>query len=453
MTEMPRFGLKDALLLLLVLAAAAAVRVGYLFATLDNLADPAPLVVESTQGPVKGGTDAAWWQPQAPLEEGNEPTAHVAPGYAWLVGWLVGLLADPDRAVAVLRWAQIALGTLTAGLYFFFARRAFRSAAVATLTSLFCALHPFWVINTLELNDGVLACFLLAVALAAGARASQEGDALTSLLFGLALAGLALVRAALLPFGLASCLWFLLRCRAVPRGWLCALLAFLGFANGLAPWAVRNFRVYQEVVPVADSTYLHLWIGVNDKADGGPQDEPTLRASLPHERVRELLAEKNQAKRYAMLGGDVLERVAEDPAGALHRRLLAGQRFVFGRAWFRDGSLARARAPERLPAELADSYPLLLEATLLGMLAFGLLGWRWTYGWRRTAMPSSLAVLWIPLPYVLSHAGELSGPRLPLDGVLLCYSAFALLCLVPGLGGWLLRGGKEPPLADQTRAM
>ena len=53
-------------------------------------------------------------------------------------------------------------------------------------------------------------------------------------------------------------------------------------------------------------------------------------------------------------------------------------------------------------------------------------------------------VIWIPLPYILSHAAEFSGPRLPLDGVLLCYSAFALLCLVPGLGGWLLRGAPPP---------
>src|SRR5262249_21636144 len=212
-------------------------------------------------------------------------------------------------------WAQCALGTLTAGLYFLFARRAFRSAAVATLTGLFCALHPFWVINTLELNDGVLASFLLGLALAAGARGAQEGDALGSLLFGLALAGLTLVRAALLPFGVVACLWFLLRCRTVPRGWLCALLAFLGFANGLAPWAVRNFRAYRELVPVADSTYLHLWMGVNDRADGGPQDEPTLRASLPPERLQELLAEKNQAKRYNLLAWDVLQRVQDDPAG------------------------------------------------------------------------------------------------------------------------------------------
>jgi hypothetical protein len=314
------------------------------------------------------------------------------------------------------------------------------------------------VINTLELNDGVLSCFLLGLALAAGARGAQEGDALSSLVFGLALAGLVLVRAALLPFGVAACLWFLLRCRHVPRGWLCALLAFLGFANGLAPWTVRNFRAYRELVPVADSTYLHLWMGVNDKADGGPQDEDTLRKSLPPERLQELLAEKNQAKRYNLLGKDVLARVTEDPAGTVHKRLLAAQCFAFGRDWVKGRPLARAQdrdgnptqAPDRLPWQLADNYPLTLEASLLGMLVLGFLGWRWTYGWRREAMPSSLAMIWIPLPYLLSHAGELSGPRLPLDGVLLCYSAFALLCLVPGIGARLLRGaeGQEPPVTQ-----
>src|SRR5262249_49392504 len=143
MTAMPRFGLKDFALLLLVLAAAAGARVGYLWVSLDNLADAAPLAVESTQGPAKDGKDQSWWLPQAPLEEAKEPTAHIAPGYPWLVGALAGSLDSPDRTVAVLRWAQVALGTLTAGLYFLFARRAFRSAAVATLAGLFCALHPF----------------------------------------------------------------------------------------------------------------------------------------------------------------------------------------------------------------------------------------------------------------------------------------------------------------------
>ncbi len=382
MTEMPRFGLKDFSLLLLVLAAAAGARFGYLSAALDNLADPAPLVVQSAQGPkgpAKDSRGEAWWLTPAPLSKEEEKTAHTAPGFPWLVGALANALDDPARTIGIFRYVQLALGTLTAGLYFLFARRAFRSAAVGTLTGLLCALHPFWVVNTLELNDGVLTCFLLGLAMATGARAGQEGDALASLLYGLSLAGLALVRAALLPFALAGALWFLLRCRKIPRGWLCALLAFLGFANGLAPWTIRNVRTFHQVVPVADSLYLHLWMGVNDRADGGPQDEKTLEASLPKERLDELLAEKNQARRYHMLSRDVLRQAAEDPAGTLHRRLWAGEYFVFGRAWFKEsGTLAKLRPDNRLPPQFADSYNGILEATLLGMLVFGLLGWRWS---------------------------------------------------------------------------
>src|SRR5438105_565379 len=83
---------------------------------------------------------------------------------------------------------------------------------------------------------------------------------------------LPLVRAALLPFAVVAVLWFLVRCRTLKRGWLCALLAFLGFANGLAAWTVRNFQTFHDAVPIADSTYLHLWIGNNPLATGGPQD-------------------------------------------------------------------------------------------------------------------------------------------------------------------------------------
>src|SRR6266545_890628 len=460
MTPMPRFGLKDWLLLLLVLGAAAGARVGYLLICAASITADPPLAVqdpppaarvilkgEASPQPydelrdlIKNLKEDRWGGSLAPLADVEERTAHTSPGYPWLLGMLARVFDAPDKFRGAVRWSQIGLGVLTAGLYFFFARRATRSVLVGTLAGLLCALHPFWVINTLEINDGVLATFLLAGCLFFGARAGQEGDALGSLLYGLALAGLALVRAALLPFAAVACLWFLLRCRTLPRGWLCALLAFLGFANGLAPWAVRNLQAFHEIVPVTDSMYLHLYMGVNSAATGGPQDEMTLRATLPPARLNELLAEKNQARRYASLGKDVLDQVTANPAGTLHKRLLAGQCFVFGQAWFReDGKLARREPGTELPAGIEDKYAGILEGTLLFMLLFGVLGWRWTYGWRQEMGPASLAVLWIPLPYLLSHAEALSGPRLPLDGILLCYAAFALACLLPGVGKRLLR--------------
>jgi hypothetical protein len=463
MTAMPRFGIKDFLLLTLVVAAAAGTRFGYLITCADNARGPAPILVQDPLPPldlkppegkppneleslVNNLKEHRSFTTLAPLAEVEEKTAHRAPGYSWLYAGLARWMDNPEPTV---RWTQAVLGTLTAVFYFFFARRAFRSACVGALAGLLCAVHPFWVFNTAELNDGALTTFLLAGCLMLGARGCQTGEAFTSLLYGLALAGLALVRAALLPFAVVAVLWYLLRCRSVKRGWLCALLAFLGFANGLAPWTLRNFQTFHDVVPIADSMYLHLWMGNHPKATGGPQSDRDLRDSLPSERRKELLDETNQNKRYGMLAGDVLRQVREDPAGTLRRRFWAGQYFFFGEQLLRDPSAWQfpTTTDASLPSWLEQALPITLPVTLLLLVIFGLLGWRWSFAWSRESMPAALAAFWVPLPYVLSHAESLWGPRLPLDGVLLCYTAFALACLVPGMGKYLFSGGKPavPP--------
>ena len=64
------------------------------------------------------------------LASGVEDTAHASPGYPWLLG-LLGRVLPGDRLDLYVRWGQCGLGALTAGLYFLFARRAFRSLSVA----------------------------------------------------------------------------------------------------------------------------------------------------------------------------------------------------------------------------------------------------------------------------------------------------------------------------------
>ena len=117
-----------------------------------------------------------------------------------------------------------------------------------------------------------------------------------------------------------------------------------------------------------------------------------------------------------------------DPAETLKRRLWAGLCFVFGEKWFRDRVPWQEVSPGQtdVPAWAGRAYAIALLGGLLGMLLLGFVGWRWTYAWRREALPSSLAAGWLPLPYLLSHAEALHGPRLPFDGILLCYAAYAL---------------------------
>ena len=447
------------LLLVFVVALAAALRIGYLTTATDNGRGTPALAVQGV-GPrselsrdgegreqkqptalddlVQNLTEKRCYAAQAPLAKEEETTAHMAPGYPWLIAQLAQFDAAPDAPV---RWLQCVLGALTAGCLFLFARRAFNNEVVALLAGLLAAVHPFWIINAAELNDGVLTTFLLAATLMLGTRGAQSGGACTSLLYGLSLAGLAMTRAALLPFGIVGLLWYLYQCKNIRYGWFNAILAFLGFANGLAPWAVRNLNAFEEPVPVASSAGLHLWIGNNPQANGGPMDEAALRKSLPPERLAELLGESNQAKRYASLGQDVLGEITRDPAAAVTHRWQAGMKFLVGADWFAQQRLSRdlqGRAENEImaaPDWLAPYAELWLQGSLLALVLFGCLGRRWSHAWRKNARLATLAFLWVPLTYLLSHAEELTGPRLPWDALLICFSAYALACLMPQVAG------------------
>jgi hypothetical protein len=474
MTEPRRFEAGDALLFLFILAVAFAVRAGFLLTFTSPQRPSGWLQVQDPSPPVPDKKDATelselWhnfkddkgFACRAPFADKEELTAHTSPGYPLLLGAL-GRLFDDATLETLVRWLQAVLGTLTAGWYFLFARRAFHSLFVAALAGLFCAAHPFWVLDTGTLEDGTLASFLLALGIFLGARGIQTGGPLSSLLYGLTMAALAMVRAACLPFAFVAVAWYLLRSRSVTRGWLCALLAFLGFVNGLVPWTVRNFQVFNEPVPIVDSAYYHLWIGNNPEATGGPVTAVAVKNAIDQEQRENpdrKLADMSQPERYAQLGRMVRDYWRENSLRAVQLRVWAALDFWMGERWFKTGELASEAPPAvvkkdednseqtvTMPSIWQRSYPGILHGALLGMFVLAALGWRWSYGWRREAMPLSLAVIWIPLPYILSHAESLSGPRLPLDGVLLCYAAFAVGCFVPGVAGHLFAGGKESRL-------
>jgi hypothetical protein len=448
MNETPRFGILDLICLLLVVGGAAGLRAGYV----AHYAGAGPhdtVFVVQGDGPTRampGETGLArselhdlanhlreerWFGCLTPLSDRAEETADVAPGYPWLLS-LAGRVQD--EPAMLVRWVQCGLGALTVLCYFFFARRAFASTLAATLAGLLGAIYPFWIINTAELADGVVVTFLLAAALALGTRGSQTGGAFTSFLFGVLLAAMAMVRAALLPFAVVAFIWYLARCRSLRAGWFAALLALLGFANGLAPWTLRNWRVFQEPMPIVDSAYLHLWMGNNKLATGATLDEATLRQSLPPELLGELLNEPEQPRRYARLGSEWLTAVKDDPAAALDHRIDSAVSFCLGGQWLRDRRLAlrpTGDAVPEAPQPVVDGIEISLRGGILIVLLVGLLGWRLSAAWAWQARLAALATVWVPLPYLLAHAGQLSGPRLPLDGVLLCYVGFALACLFP----------------------
>src|SRR5262249_24613645 len=95
---------------------------------------------------------------------------------------------------------------------------------------------------------------------------------------------------------------------------------------------------------------------------------------------------------------------------------------------------------DTLTSRVGANFPLIFSCATLFMLALGVLGWRWTFAWRRESRLLALAATCIPLPYVLTHAEGMIGPRLPLDGGLLTFAAHAWACMLPGVGPPIFRG-------------
>ena len=458
MTELRSFKLIDWVLWLLVLAAAAGARVWYVTEFLGKDAAAPDAVWHVQELPHPSGTAAdllvakmndagvlPGFAGKPPFAAKEEKTAFWSPGYPMLRSLLeknlqnyAGDKPTPQAAVhGLVRWVQIGLSSLAAALYFAVARRAFHSRLIGLLAGLLCAVNPFWVINAAELQDGALASFLLAASLALGVRAGQQGGPLTSLLYGVALAALSLTRSAFLPFAVAGLLWYFLRSRTLKGGWLGAIVALLGFAGGVAPWIVRNHQEMHDVIPVVDSAGWDLWIGNNPQATGGPLSEK-MENQWSDERKRQL-ADMPEGKRYLQLLEDVKREVTESPTDTIKRRLAAFAYFFLS-ASAADGKGAMVAEGSQTPPPWADEA---LYGTLLATVILGLLGWRWSYGWRVQSMPLSLALIWIPLPYILGHAELLHGPRLPLDGPLMCLVAMAVVCLIPGLGMPWLKGEEE----------
>lgn len=450
------------LLGLLVLVGAAGVRYWYL----NQLAHPADQGAWRVQvlpaldsngkseadqlvdGLAEGGLVQGFRGP-APLAKEAEQTAHVMPLFPLYRYAVEKLLANKvgfsERPGDLLRWSHLLLGSLTALLVFLIATRAFQSRFVGILAGIAAALYPFWIVATASPFDGVLATFLVALSLYLAIRAGQQGGALTGLLLGIVLSATALTRAALLPFAFALLLWYLWRSRRQSGGWLFGLVAFLGFSCGLASWGVRCYQQLGEPVPLVTSAWWHLWVGNNPAATGGPVT-PEMLAQLPEER-RETLSKLPQAQRYPALAADVLQEVEDHPYPTLVRRAKAMMLFFLGTTEPKRTNLLGYGESARPDDWLFNA----LAGTLFGMFLLAGLGWRWSYGWKSSTAPLALAVIWIPLPYLIAHAEPLHGPRLPLDTALIVLAAMAFACLLPGIGGRLLRG-EAALAADATRS-
>lgn len=313
----------------------------------------------------------------------GHPTASWPPGYplvlalAYRVGGAV-----PATAVVL----NAAFGALTCLFVWRLALRLAdaRTAVLATALLAFFPSHVFFA--ALVLSETLFTCLVVGLMLAAIRLVQDEDErALVWLAWGFGAGLTALVRAeaavlALVPtVALAS----RGRGRAAVR---VALAALAGLVVALAPWTVRNARIFGAFVPTSTGFGRTLWIGHNPDAFGGMSEtiqramnEAITAAGLPPTAAGELATDRLlRGQAVAFLLDHPLRELALTPARTYH--LFRGDHVW--QAWYGPGTprVLPSAAARRALGIAGNAYYLIVGC--LAVLGFVRRGSDAAAGWR-----------------------------------------------------------------------
>ncbi|MEI7645238.1 MAG: glycosyltransferase family 39 protein [Chloroflexales bacterium] len=342
--------------------------------------------------------------------------------------FLAACISLVDSLVQNLRLVQALVSAATVPLVYLLAREVTRrsgddSRKPALLAALLCALSSTLAANASELLTEALFLFGLTTALWLLLRAARTGGLATTILAGLTIGALCLLRSVALPLLPLGVLWLALNAkgkRQKVKDWLHAAapqvcLFTFTFCLILLPWVARNYATYGGLILIDTTGAENLWLD-NDLA--GREAVKAQLYALGEDRLAR--------QRLATQRG--VAAITSDPA-----------RFA-AKAWgeltklfaleFSDDMLARPAIwvpPPEVAARLLlgdGVWLLLLLAGTFG-LTQSLVGGG--VSWRASASPVWLLLPWalyVALTTLMFHV-ELRY-RLPLYPALLPYAALAL---------------------------
>lgn len=338
-------------------------------------------------------------------DEPRTPTAMRGPAYVlFLAGFYrtFGHHSWPPMA------AQVLLDVLSCWVTYRLARRWFGREAPALLAAALFAVYPLFIIGTAHLIAETLTLASVLLSVLAFTHYVDRPRPQSLLLAGLALGLCALnkpqVGAAGVVFALA----------AVPRlGWARAARAAVALtlvvAATMAPWIIRNARVFHAFVPGVTQGGISFWGGTapfQDRAVGG-LGEPWVPDSL-----RQALNRMGELERSRWFYRDGMRIVREDPA---RYAMLTARKVV--RLWF---NLLFDDPPSRSSLLLAALHAVLFALAALGFARGGAdpVGTRLTLGlvlyWTVLHVPFVAQVRYalpcLPLLFGFAAAGLLGLP-------------------------------------------
>lgn len=210
---------------------------------------------------------------RSPFLLDSGPSAVMTPVYPLLIAGIFKALGTKTAPAA---WAvmvlQALLSSLTCVAIYWIGKLSFGGSAAAWAAWLwaicphtqFMPLFRFW--------ENCLSALLAACVFLLLLRTQNETQAVSWFTLGAVTGIAALNNPSLLGFVFVAMAWigWQRRQRALP--WVRPLLlASVALLLAVAPWTVRNYRVFHRVIPVRDNFGLELWVG-NHEGGTGRQD-------------------------------------------------------------------------------------------------------------------------------------------------------------------------------------
>ena len=192
------------------------------------------------------------------FSDGRSDTFFRPPGYAFFLA--VATFGHPEN-IAWDKVAGAAAGSLAAPLLALLSARIFRRRGLALATGVAAALHPALVFISSDIQTETIFLPLLLCAGYFLLAATDRPSANLAVCAGLFLAGAALTRPSALALApLLAAPLLDVRWPARARAHIAAAALF-GMAAGLAPWTIRNYLLFHEVIPVSDEAGASFFDG------------------------------------------------------------------------------------------------------------------------------------------------------------------------------------------------
>jgi 4-amino-4-deoxy-L-arabinose transferase-like glycosyltransferase len=305
-----------------------------------------------------------------------------APGYPVFLALLDAGRPHPEATPARVKVAQAIVGAATVWLIGLIALKAAGPVAGVVAAAIAAVYPPLVFIPAYAFSETLYCAVALATVIvvqrAADVRPETRGDRVgrvgraerTLAIAGGALAGMAaLIRPTMLVFLPLAGAWFLWRGRRGAAVWLIA-----GAVLAIAPWSLRNLRVYDRFVLIASQGGVTFWTGNHPLATGDGDLAANLdlkRAELAFRRARPGLSAEAMEPLYYR---DALAWIAEYPLDWL---ALLGRK-----AFYTVVPIGPSYALHSMRYQIASAVPYLF------LLPFGLLGIRrlWTSSERPAAL-------------------------------------------------------------------